>query len=184
MTPGDGSHEAGGQPIDLESLQRRVTELEAHAAITDVLYQYAHSIDYGDEEAFLDCFTEDAVRESVNVMTGGVQRQVGREQLAAFISGHTRPPLYHKHLMLVPRIQIDGDTASSVCYFTIIVGFPGGVPETIAIGRCIDTLKCRDGRWRISMRGVEVEAMNPMWSLLRDARRNELGLPPQDFLKE
>jgi hypothetical protein len=41
MKPGDESNEASGQPVDLESLQRHATALEAQAAIADVLYQYA-----------------------------------------------------------------------------------------------------------------------------------------------
>ena len=45
-------------PGDIES---RLALLEAESAILKNLYRYGHAIDYGDEEAWVDCFTEDGV---------------------------------------------------------------------------------------------------------------------------
>jgi 3-phenylpropionate/cinnamic acid dioxygenase small subunit len=42
-------------------LEARIALLEDEQAILKNLYRYGHSIDYGDEEAWVDCFTEDGV---------------------------------------------------------------------------------------------------------------------------
>ena len=161
---------------NIAKLEQRVALLEAQAAIFDLLYQYAHSIDYGDEQGFVDCFTEDAVWEAHNAVTGTVMSNTGHTELMHFVAGHTRPPeLYHKHLIIEPRVHIDGDTASSTCYFVLVVSPPGGVPEVVTFGRYVDRLQ-RDaaGNWRIANRRAEAEGWNPLWGTLRDMRRKTL----------
>ena len=49
------------QQIDVEELVRRLAALEAERAILRTLYRYGHSIDYGLEQEWVDCFTEDGV---------------------------------------------------------------------------------------------------------------------------
>jgi 3-phenylpropionate/cinnamic acid dioxygenase small subunit len=161
---------------ELTDLERRVAHLETVAAITDVLYQYAYSLDYGDEAGFLGCFTDGAVWEAQNAVNGSVMRHEGRVALAEFVAGHTRPPsMYHKHLVVEPRVEVDGDVARSSCYFVLVVGAPGGLPEVVTFGRYLDTLRKEDGTWRIATRRAEAEAWNPLWGELRNARRRELA---------
>jgi ketosteroid isomerase-like protein len=161
---------------DLESLERRVALLEEQAAIIDVLYRYAYAIDYGDEQMFADCFTDDAVWEAQNAVNGSVMRNAGRDELRRFAEGHTRPPeLYHKHLMVEPRVQIDGASATSTCYFALLVGAPGGLPEVVTFGRYVDTFRRNgDGSWRIANRRAEADTRSPLWGELRNMRRRML----------
>jgi ketosteroid isomerase-like protein len=157
----------------IAALERRLDALDQSAAVVDVLYHYAHALDFGDEEEFADCFTEDAVWEARNAATDSIMTNTGRDELRRFAEGHTRPPeLYHKHFMVQPTVHIDGDTATASCYFMLLVGAPGGMPELMTFGRYVDELRMEpDGRWRIAVRRAEADAWNPMWGALRNIRR-------------
>jgi 3-phenylpropionate/cinnamic acid dioxygenase small subunit len=160
---------------DLDALARRLDRLEQTAAVIDVLYQYAYALDYGDEQSFVACFTDDAVWEAHNAVTGGVMRYAGRTELERFAAGHTRPPdLRHKHVIAEPRVGIDAEDATSTCYFALIVGAPGGIPELMTFGRYVDRFVRVGGQWRIAHRRAEADAWHPMWGDLRDSRRRQL----------
>ena len=92
-------------------LEARLELLEAERAITRTLHRYAHSIDYGDEEGWVDCFTEDGVFDVRSRHAHQLKRLItGRDELRAFIARHTRAPeLWHKHLLIEPVIDVDGD---------------------------------------------------------------------------
>ena len=49
--------------LKLEQVMKRLDVLENERAILDTLYQYGHSLDYGLEEQYVDCFTSDGGRE-------------------------------------------------------------------------------------------------------------------------
>ena len=104
-------------------LEARLELLEAERAITRTLHRYAHSIDYGDEEGWVDCFTEDGVFDVRSRHAHQLKRLItGREELRAFIARHTRAPeLWHKHLLIEPVIDVDGDTASCVSYLAVVM---------------------------------------------------------------
>ena len=46
------------QQVDVQELLRRLAALEAERAILRTLYRYGHSIDYGLEQEWVDCFIE------------------------------------------------------------------------------------------------------------------------------
>ncbi len=45
--------------MSITSVENAVRELQDERAIVRTLYQYAHGLDYGPEEAFVDVFTAD-----------------------------------------------------------------------------------------------------------------------------
>jgi hypothetical protein len=107
-------------------LEQRLQLLEDERAIAKQLYAYGQSLDYGLEEPFVDCFTDDAVLsytwDAANTVTNtgrsGELRFEGREQVAGFVRSHTNAPnVYHKHFVVEPQIEIDGDTATVISYF-------------------------------------------------------------------
>jgi hypothetical protein len=49
------------QQVDVQELVKRLAALEEERAILRTLYRYGHSIDYGLELEWVDCFTEDGV---------------------------------------------------------------------------------------------------------------------------
>jgi ketosteroid isomerase-like protein len=140
---------------ELEELERRVRALEDERAILQTLYAYAHAIDYGDEPLFADCWTEDAVldwpwREPI----------AGRDAILAAFRAHTHAPdVYHKHFMVEPRIDLDGDEATVQCLYSRLDRDDAQEPYVRSFGRYVDRLvRCPDGRWRFAHRRAENEA--------------------------
>ncbi|CAN5315671.1 hypothetical protein BH11ACT4_BH11ACT4_24970 [soil metagenome] len=147
---------------ELEALMARVQDLEDRNAILDTLAQYGHSLDYGDFDKLVDCFTHDAVRENRRP-DGSVNRWVGREGTLDFARRHSHAPeLYHKHLVLNSRIQLHGDTADVQSYMFRFDAGDGERSYVWGLGRYIDTMRREpDGRWRIAHRVSEIEDQWP-----------------------
>src|SRR5262245_30842791 len=81
---------------DLAEMARELKVLQEERAILRMLYTYAHCIDYGRDEEFLDLFTEDTVRTVQRRDGAYLMKWLGRQALAD--SPHTRAPFnYHKH---------------------------------------------------------------------------------------
>jgi len=142
-------------------LEARVALLEDERAVLKTLHRYAHAIDYGDEEAWVDCFAEDGVFDIRARLSHQPNRVVsGREELRSFIQGHTRAPeLWHKHLLVEPVIEVDGDTATCSSYLAVVMEHENE-PILRVFGRYRDRLvRCPDGRWRFRERIAEVESM-------------------------
>jgi SnoaL-like domain len=146
--------------LNTEDLAARLAHLEDERAIMRTLQRYGHSIDYGLEEDWVDCFTDDGVFD-VRARNGDVfVRCEGRDALLAFVQGHTRPPAaYHKHVVVDPMIEISGDSAHVDSYFARIdADDDGGRAFVMAMGRYRDDLvRCPDGMWRISSRLAEIQ---------------------------
>lgn len=152
----------------LAELEGRVAALEAERGVTANLYRYAHSIDYGLEAEWVDCFTEDGafdMRTRPHFGAGEGRRHEGREALAAFIATHTRAPeTWHKHLMAQPRIAIEdgGERARVESFFLRLDEDAAGEPYVLVFGRYRDRVRrCADGLWRFEERVVEIEAIRP-----------------------
>lgn len=145
-----------------EELEARLERLEAEREIVQTLHRYAHSIDYGDEEAWLDCFTEDGVFDIRSRHAHQLKRRIsGREELRTFIAGHTRAPeLWHKHLLVEPLVDMTGShTATCRSYLAVVMDHED-VPILRVFGRYRDTLeRGADGRWRFRERIAEIESM-------------------------
>lgn len=153
----------------LDDVLRRLDALEAEREIVRTIYQFGHTIDYGLEAEWLDCFLPEGELDVIygdrppNRIALGTRHSRGvlhrgTKQLAAWIAGHTRPPVrIHKHLYVEPRISLDGDSATSITYMTR-VDVIGGRPEVYAFGRYHDEWRrCEDGRWRLKRRKIEIE---------------------------
>jgi 3-phenylpropionate/cinnamic acid dioxygenase small subunit len=150
-----------------DDLLARVTALEAERDILHNMYRYAHTIDVGDSEGWADCFTADGA-----FQTRGAREEIyapyrieGRAALVDFVDHHTRPPgLWHKHMLVEPIVEIDGEEASAQSYFAVLVE-QDGHPIVRVMGRYVDRLRREDGRWRFAERNAFIESLTP-------------GLPP------
>jgi hypothetical protein len=75
--------------MDVEQLRSRVRLLEDERAILGTLHAYGHAIDYGDEERYLDLWTDDAAFDARGRAPGDVtrpsptSRQVSLDRLRA-----------------------------------------------------------------------------------------------------
>jgi ketosteroid isomerase-like protein len=143
------------------SLEERLIRLEDERAILRTLYSYGHGIDYDLEDEFLDCWTQDAVLHWPDRTP-----IAGHQALAEAFRAHTHAPrAFHKHVIVEPRIEIDGDRATVDCYFARLDDYADG-PAIRSFGRYRDVLvRCTDGRWRFTERHTEREARR--WNPIR-----------------
>jgi hypothetical protein len=141
-----------------KSVEERLQVLEDEREILRTMYQYGHALDYGDPDLFLDCWFEDATRETVSRSRRDHVEHVrkGHDELREFLVKHTTGEIY-KHLLVEPLISIDGDTARVESYFVMLNEDPQG-PYVRAMGRYRDRLaRDTDGRWRFVERISEIE---------------------------
>jgi ketosteroid isomerase-like protein len=146
------------------SIEARIAALEEREDVLAVLAAYSHAIDAGDREAWVACFTDDAVFEVVSHLPEYADHTVeGRAELEAFIAAHSAPPdVFHKHLLIQPTVVVDGAVARSVGAFVHLLDVDGR-PVMRSYGRYVDRLvKGPDGAWRIARRRAEVEAFVPV----------------------
>src|SRR5262249_16887558 len=121
-----------GAVSDVEALERRVRILEDERDVLRTLYAYGYAIDYGYEEEFLDCWTDDAVLHwgktgERELAQFPVRRIEGRAAILEAFRAHTHAPeLFHKHVLLQPRIWIEGDRARVECSFERVDESPDG----------------------------------------------------------
>ena len=142
----------------MATVEERLKALEDKRDILRTMYNYAHTLDYGDEEGFMDCWTEDAFL-GWSIIPGGLK---GRDRIREGFHVHTHAPdAWHKHMLAEPRITLAGDTATVQSMFFRIDPYESsnGAPEIYAFGRYLDRLvRCQDGKWRFAERLVEKEA--------------------------
>ncbi|MBN9409397.1 MAG: nuclear transport factor 2 family protein [Burkholderiales bacterium] len=143
---------------EVAALKARVQALEDRDAILTTLMQYGHALDYGDVELLMDCFTDDAVRETRRP-DGTVNRWAGLEGTREFATTHTHAPeKIHKHLVLNSTVQVKGDTADVVSYMFRFDAGEGDKSHVWGMGRYFDTMRRgADGRWRIQLRVTFIE---------------------------
>jgi hypothetical protein len=146
--------------LTMKDLASRLSVLEDERDILRTFQQYAHSIDYGREQAWVDCFTDDGVFE-VRARNGEIMaRFSGCEELMGNATSHTRPPTaYHKHTFTVPQIKVDGDAAEVDSYFVRLDAPDDATdPYVMCMGRYRDKLvRCSDGKWRFRVRLAEIQ---------------------------
>jgi ketosteroid isomerase-like protein len=160
------------------SLEERVQRLEDERNIVRTLYAYAAGLDYGPQEAFVDVFTEDGSWTRMPGRRKGTRAFIGKHGFSEMYRDHTHAPEYfHKHLILNPRVDVDGDTAKAVSNLVFICDHPDG-PYIRAFSRCTDRLvRGEDGVWRIAERQAELESWADAdfppgpWSTLPDVVR-------------
>jgi hypothetical protein len=160
--------------MDETTIEARLRKLEDERGILRTLYQYGEGLDYGPEATFLDAFTEDGKWTRLEHAGKHPARSFETHHgLAQMYRDHSHAPEYfHKHVVVNPRIDVDGDSARAVFYLLFICDHPDG-PYIRAFSRCRDELvRCADGRWRIKERQAELESTAnrdfppPMWTTL------------------
>jgi 3-phenylpropionate/cinnamic acid dioxygenase small subunit len=152
------------------ALVGRIEALEEQQAILDLLYRYGHAIDYGLEEDWVDCFTQDGAFDMRHRLSADAasspngqwdttdRRLEGHGSLAKFVAAHTRAPdRYHKHVVVEPRITFEGGGARVESYFMFVHEHDGRA-EIGAFGRYRDQVaRGTDARWRFVERIAEIE---------------------------
>jgi 3-phenylpropionate/cinnamic acid dioxygenase small subunit len=144
---------AEATPQELAASVARTTDVQA---IIDRLHAYCHTIDHGDSEGWLDCFTDDGSW-AVQAVDGNLIFDLhGQGDLRGWIEEtHSRNASGFQHMTLNPRVlSIDGDEAVATAYY-----LTSRIVDNILImrgtGRYNDKLtRCADGQWRIKERRI------------------------------
>jgi len=138
-------------------LAARLAALEDQAAILATLSRYAHAIDYGLIESWVNCFTEDGVFDVFDAAGERVHREQGRAELAAYLSTKQFPPQrYVHHVFSVPLVEVRGDTAQVASYFMVLAR-DGNKAQVKVFGRYQDKLTRRGKEWLLAERVAHIE---------------------------
>ncbi|MCS6924338.1 MAG: nuclear transport factor 2 family protein [Candidatus Binatia bacterium] len=123
---------------------------EEKFAIQELIARYNHAIDFGNYEAWVECFTEDGVFE------GSAGRFAGRAELQKFTEQfntmRTNLPNV-RHCVMNTVTEVEGDTAVSSSYLQLVTTGKEGT-KIVFTGRYDDKLVKVDGKWRFKERKV------------------------------
>jgi hypothetical protein len=99
---------------ELARLSTRVSELEDHIEITQLVAQYGPSVDSGSAEATAQLWTEDGTFDAV-----GAIEMHGQVEISAMVNGSGHQSLILNgcgHVLTVPHIRLHGDEAEGRSY--------------------------------------------------------------------
>ena len=145
-------------------LEARVRDLEAMLEIRNLEVEYARTWDTGQVEGWAAVFTEDGSFELVASEDRPGRRVAGKDELREFceeVNAHTTGI----HLMHLPHIVVDGDTARGWLYFEFrkVVRTAGETAQGITAGH-YDVAYVRTERgWRMKER-VEKQVIKSLQS--------------------
>ncbi|MDP6709279.1 MAG: nuclear transport factor 2 family protein [Alphaproteobacteria bacterium] len=135
-------------------------QADDHEDIRQLGARYNWAIDFGDIDAWVDCFTEDGVFTCVGLPDGdprGGSHQ-GREALQAYGTAHyahNKGRARHWNWNLL--IEVDGDAATQRCYLNAYGAGQGETAILRVTGTYRDELwRTADG-WRFASREVTVD---------------------------
>jgi uncharacterized protein (TIGR02246 family) len=130
------------------SLEKRLARLEDRDAIHQLFVNYGRHLDAGDIDAYASLFCADG-----EVMLGPMGRVKGREEIHALMSKVLDGKVGSAyHVISSPRVELDGETATSEVMWTVIQRDDEGKPKLTSMGRHLDLLRKEDGVWRIAER--------------------------------
>src|SRR5262249_12510838 len=130
--PASSERDQKGRAASMETeAQERLGRLEDERGILDTLYRYAHCIDYRREDDWVDCFTADRGWETrrgpLAASGAGERRFEGAKELHDVFNTFEGPPkIYRKHMLVEPRIELDGDRCQVDSYLFVLSAHPTG----------------------------------------------------------
>jgi hypothetical protein len=149
----------------------RLDELLAKNAIRDVLSRYCRGLDRMDKEMAYATWHDDGTALYIDTFEG-----TGHGFVDWVWQAH-EPMECHSHQISNCLIDVDGDTARSESYVTVLLwrhaDASGARTEIVARGRYLDRWSRRDGRWAIDHR-IHVSDSQTFTPLAKDQQT-----PPQ-----
>ena len=127
-------------------------------AIQQLLNTYCHKLDSGDVAGVVAMFAEDAV---LRPEYEGDAEHVGRGASEAWYSNYSRTTLAAttglRHKISTAMIEVNGDSAESVCYLDADSIDPASGARSMAGGSYKDKLGRRNGTWVLTERRIIVD---------------------------
>lgn len=140
------------------SIEQRLRHLEDLAEIHQLFVDYGHHLDAGDFAGYADLFAADG-----EVRLGPMGSAKGRDEIRSLMEAALAGMVGTSyHVITSPRVQIDGDTATSEVMWTVVQHGPDGTPVVPMIGRHRDELVRENGRWRFRLRRGFVDIPSAM----------------------
>ena len=131
--------------------------MEDSRCIENLIYYYAERIDNGDLEGVAELFRDAEITSTVhNVRRIGFDEVLQMYQMSCRLYEATGTPMT-KHLTTNVIIEVEGDSATSRSYFTVIQATESLPLQPIIAGRYEDKFACTDGKWCFSERGIFVD---------------------------
>ena len=132
-----------------------------HLAIEQLYARQSHAIDSGDHAGWAACFIPEGVFDSPTYESP----VEGTAQLIAFAAEFTRSAagtgVVRRHWTTALVLDGRGDgEVSARCYALVLATAPAGPPRIERSVVFHDRLVCRDGRWAIRRREVEVDGVS------------------------
>lgn len=124
---------------------------EEKFAIQELIARYSHAIDFGNYDAWVDCFAEDGAFQGSRV-----GRFVGRAELKKFTEQFetlraTLPNV--RHCVMNTVTEVEGNKAISSSYLQVLITGKEGI-KLVFCGRYDDTFVKVGGEWRFKERKV------------------------------
>ena len=131
-----------------------VTKNEDKFMIQELMARYNFALNFGDEKAWVDCFTQDGVFEC----PFGTHK--GSSALYQYISERTEERQEHpiRHMLSNIIIDVQDDRASAKSYLLMMQVLPEGM-KLLTTGTYADDLVKMEGAWRFSHRKVQLDSM-------------------------
>jgi hypothetical protein len=141
------------------------------AMIEDLQARYLFAMDFRDAASYASTFTQDGVLDyGAGQLSGrqAIHDMVARTRERAATQAEGEGPPHGRHSITSMVINVDGDHATSVAYWFLMVNDP---PDRVArvhsYGHYEDELVKVDGEWLFSLRKIYNEGV-PVWSWLSD----------------
>lgn len=158
----------------ISTLEATVKSLADRQAILDCLFRYTRGIDRLDRALALSAYHRDAIDDHGPF--------VGPADWA--LAFHGEHQITHHHIITNHTVEIDDDTAHAETYYAFIGENLDG-KGTLAIGRYLDRLQNREGRWAIVFRRCINEAAFKLEAASQSAewlaRMRSSGASQRDF---
>ena len=129
--------------------------MEDWFGINNVFIRYANSLDRGDVEAVVECFSEDASLESP--ILGKFSGHAGVRDFAARTARLKQERgTQFRHVVSNLTVDVEGDRAHAICYLLDFMTRDGKT-ELLSPGEYDCTLRKTDGRWQFERRLVAMD---------------------------
>ncbi|WP_338243970.1 nuclear transport factor 2 family protein [Aurantiacibacter hainanensis] len=136
------------------ALEQRMQRVEDELAIRRVIVEYAAFLDRRDYDAYSELFTPDGEWTKPDGQ-GRRGRAEIRDMVAGVMGPANSPNAENYHLVSNPRIDLDGDRATSTSRYIFIMRGPQGQPTPALTGLYHDEFVRHEGEWKIARRVAE-----------------------------
>jgi len=127
---------------------------EERAAIEEHFSRYLWSIDTGDAETLVDCFTPDGTLESPAI-GGYAGHDAIRKFAMRFARFHERGAQL-RHVVSTFIVEVSGESATAKCYLLVFIT-RNGQSRLLGPGTYDCELRKSNGRWRFTRRIVTMD---------------------------